>query len=243
MFDNLYIRGIRKGPAPPGEEDSYVFTLPAVAALDKLEFTSKVTFLVGENGTGKSTLLEAIAVGSGFNPEGGTVNFNFATNETHSPLYKALTMVKGTKRPRDGFFLRTESFYNVASEIERLGVEPNYGGVSLHHQSHGESFIALMINRFGGHGIYLLDEPEAALSPARQLTLLALIHNLVRRDSQLIIATHSPILMSYPGAEILVISESGICSTPYEETEHYTLSKRFLNNPGQTLKHLLADDE
>lgn len=235
----------------PIDRDSYLHELPAVRALQEsgeLSFPAPVTFLVGENGTGKSTLLEAIAVACGFNPEGGTKNFTFSTHPSHSDLYKALTPSR-LRRERDGFFLRAESFYNVATNIDELddslGWDPpviqSYGGVSLHQQSHGESFLALVQNRFGGQGLYLLDEPEAALSPARQLTLLAEIHQLVSNDSQFIIATHSPILMAYPGAHIWQLSAEGIESVSYEETEHYQLTRRFLENPRRYLEYLLED--
>ena len=191
-----------------------------------------MTFLVGENGAGKSTLLEGIAVACGFNPEGGTRNFSFSTRDTHSALGEYLT-VSRSAYPRDGFFLRAESFYNAASYIDRLDEEPgpslldSYGGVSLHTQSHGESFLALVQNRFGGEGLYLLDEPEAALSPTRQLTLLGQMRLLAQQDSQFIVATHSPILMAYPGARIYLLSESGIEPVQYRETEHYQLTNAF----------------
>src|SRR5215469_5920562 len=185
--------------------DQYPFSLPVVRDLESLELHPSVTFLVGENGSGKSTLLEAVAVAWGFNPEGGTKNFRFGTRASHSVLHEYLRVAKGVRRPKDGFFLRAESFFNVATEIENLDSEPGgppvisyYGNHSLHEQSHGESFMALLVNRFGGHGVYLLDEPEAALSPQRQLAALARIHELVCADSQFIIATHSPILMAYP---------------------------------------------
>lgn len=234
------------------ERNSYLHQLPAVQALQankELAFPAPVTFLVGENGTGKSTLLEAIAVACGFNPEGGTKNFTFSTHQSHSDLYRALTPSR-LHRERDGFFLRAESFYNVATNIDELDNAPglgapviqSYGGVSLHQQSHGESFLALVQNRFGGKGLYLLDEPEAALSPARQLTLLAEIHRLVSCDSQFIIATHSPILMAYPGAHIWQLSSKGIEAVAYEETEHYQLTLRFLENPKRYLQYLLEDN-
>lgn len=165
--------------------DRYPFSLPAVRTLEQIELHPKVTYFVGENGSGKSTLLEAIAVSLGFNAEGGSKNFNFGTRRSHSDLHKYLRVAKGIRRPRDGFFLRAESFFTVATEIENLDREPapsppiinSYGGRSLHEQSHGESFLALMTQRFGGQGIYLLDEPEAALSPQRQLAVLSRMHD------------------------------------------------------------------
>ena len=232
----------------PLEANSYLNSLPAVNWLKehRLMLDTPVTFLVGENGSGKSTLLEAIAVSCGFNAEGGTRNFTFSTRATHSELGEYITVAK-RRYPRDGFFLRAESFYNVATHIDEMDEEPSfsprlidsYGGVSLHSQSHGESFLALVQNRFGGEGLYLLDEPEAALSPTRQLTLLGEMYQLVERDSQFIIATHSPILMAYPGARIYELSENGIASVEYRETEHYQLTRRFLENPERMLRYLL----
>lgn len=223
------------------EPQEYPFCLPVIRGLDKVDFRKRVTFLAGENGTGKSTLLEAIAVAYGFNPEGGSKNFNFSTRDSHSVLGEHLTLWKGVRRAEDGFFLRAESFYNVASEIDSLGATRSYGGLSLHHQSHGESFMALLMNRFRGKGIYILDEPEAALSPSRQFAMLSLMHDLVRGGSQFIIATHSPILLGYPDAEIYVLKEGDIRVTPYEETEHYVLTREFLNGRERILKELLAE--
>ncbi|WP_040805794.1 AAA family ATPase [Nocardia concava] len=227
--------------------DEYPFSLPVVRGFSELELHPRVTFVVGENGSGKSTLLEAIATDWGFNPEGGTRNFNFATRSSHSRLNEHLRLVKSVHKPRDGFFLRAESFFNVATNIEDLDREPapgppviaSYGGVSLHEQSHGESFFALLMHRFGGHGFYVLDEPEAALSPSRQLAMIARIHELVRARSQFLIATHSPILMSYPDAWIYQIGDDGFELVEYEDTEHYRITRTFLDNPAKYLDELL----
>lgn len=242
MLSKLFVTGLKLTRGLP--EDSYLNHLPVLKALQEMEelpIRKPVTFLIGENGAGKSTLIEAIAVNMGFNPEGGTVNFNFSTTDTHSELYRYLTVVKGVNRPWDGFFLRAESFYNAAAYIDR---DPRtlagFGGVPLHGQSHGESFLALVEHRFKGHGLYLLDEPEAALSPNRLLTLLCHIQRLTEEKSQLIISTHSPILMAFPGAEILQLGEDGIKSVDYKDTEHYQVTKRFLENPERMLKYLLG---
>ena len=224
----------------------YPFSIPAIKQLHSLEFGKEVTIFIGENGSGKSTLLEAIAVALGFNAEGGTKNFNFGTRETHSSLYDFIDLAKSYQRFRDGFFLRAESFYNVATHIDVLDettpgppLKDSYGGKSLHHQSHGESFLALMLNRFGGNGLYILDEPEAALSPVRQLSVLSRMSQLIKKKSQFIIATHSPILMAYPNALIYQINETGIHQVKYEDTEHYQITKSFLNNPNPMLQELL----
>jgi predicted ATPase len=235
---------LRRERVPSFEQ--YPFSLPVVRNLHTLELHPQVTFIVGENGSGKSTLLEAIATAWGFNPEGGTKNFRFQTRRSHSSLHEYLRLAKSVHRAKDGFFLRAESFFNVATEIEKLDEGPggppiinSYGGRSLHEQSHGESFFALMMNRFGGNGLYVLDEPEAALSPSRQLAMIARLHQLVQARSQFIIATHSPILMAYPDACIYQISDSGIERTEYEQTEHFLVAKAFLNNPRRQLDVLL----
>ena len=228
--------------------DRYPFSLAAVRTLDHLDLHPKLTFLIGENGSGKSTLLEAIAVSLGFNPEGGTRNFRFGTRISHSALHQYLRIAKGVQKPRDGFFLRAESFFNVATEIEHLDSEPSfgpplidsYGGRSLHEQSHGESFLALITHRFGGRGLYILDEPEAALSPQRQLAVLSRIHDLIEDSSQFLIATHSPILMAYPDSLIYECGPEGIRQVAYEDTEHYAVTKSFLENPKRMLDVLLS---
>lgn len=243
----MYINAVIKTQEPNDERDAYLNAIPAIAALQTLPLQKPVTFLVGENGSGKSTLLEAIAVSFGFNPEGGSRNFNFRSVETHSGLYELLRLVRGVKRPKDDFFLRAESFYNVASEVDRLAGDPadpfldSYGSKSLHAQSHGESFLSLMLNRFRGNGLYLLDEPEAALSPSRQMTLLACMHSLVQKQSQFIIATHSPILMAYPDAQILLLSDDGLQPIGYKQTEHYQITRSFLENPERMLRVLMED--
>jgi predicted ATPase len=226
--------------------DDYPFSLPAVRHCSCLEMHPKVTFIVGENGSGKSTLLEAIAVAWGFNPEGGSKNFRFQTRGSHSILHQYLTLSKSFRRVKDGFFLRAESFFNVATEIEKLDHGPGgppiinaYGGTSLHQQSHGESFFSLMTNRFGGNGLYILDEPEAALSPMRQLAMIVRLHELVKSQSQFIIATHSPILMAYPDASIYQINGNGLARVEYKQTEHFLTSKAFLNNPDRLIADLL----
>lgn len=231
--------------------EAYPYSIPAVRELYSLEFDANVTFLVGENGCGKSTLLEAIAVAWGFNAEGGSKNFRFSTRSSHSNLSDSLRLVKSGRRPRDGYFLRAESFFNVATEIERMDAEPafsppvinSYGGQSLHEQSHGESFLTLVLERFGGNGLYILDEPESALSPMRQLALLRRMHQLVTDESQFIVATHSPILMAYPDAKIYLLDGTGFTQVAYEDTEHYAVTKDFLNNPKRMLEMLLANDE
>ena len=248
LLSNLYVNKVNITKEIPN--DNYLKGLSVVKNLEKtdgIRFCKPVTFLVGENGVGKSTLIEAIAVACGFNPEGGTINFNFSTRSSHSDLYNYLTISRGYKKHRDGFFLRAESFYNVASNIEDMDegvslgapVISSYGGVSLHKQSHGESFMSLVENRFGGNGLYILDEPEAALSPMRMMRLLCYMQKLVNDNSQFIISTHSPILMTFPNAEILEITEDGINSVNYKETEHFLITKRFMDAPEKMIESLL----
>lgn len=243
-----YVREIKLRRERISSFDQYPFSLPAVRNFHTLALHPAVTFIVGENGSGKSTLLEAIAVAWGFNPEGGTRNFQFQTRASHSTLHEYLLLVKGVNRPKDGFFLRAESFFNLGTDIERMDAEiadappiiDSYGGRSLHEQSHGESFFALMMHRFGGQGFYVLDEPEAALSPSRQLATIVRMHQLVQTRSQFIIATHSPILMAYPNAWLYQITTEGLARIEYQQTEHYIVAKRFLNDPERELRALLS---
>jgi predicted ATPase len=221
--------------------EKYPFCLPIVKNLKEINLHEAVTFIVGENGSGKSTFLEALAVSLGFNAEGGSLNFNFSTRTSHSVLHQYLRVAKGIKRPKTGYFLRAESFFNVATEIDHLGVIDSYGGVSLHEQSHGESFFALMTNRFGAHGLYILDEPEAALSPSRQMAMISIIHQLVNNGSQLIIATHSPIILSYPNSKILEIRENGLEEDEYEDTDTFAVTKQYLNKYRSMLEILLEE--
>ena len=234
-----YIKSICLKPGyDPGR---YPFNIPAVrylAKADRLTLNKPVTFFVGENGTGKSTLIEAIAVAMGFNGEGGSRDFSFSTQDTQ--LCQYLTVGKSI-RPTDGFFLRAESFYNTASYLDENSNMSRYGGVSFHKQSHGEAFLALAVHRFEGNGLYILDEPESALSPQRLMSLLVIIHELVKNDSQFIIATHSPILMAYPNADILEFSENGIQKVSYRETEHYKITKQFIDMPERMVGYLLRD--
>lgn len=225
------------------DADAYPFNLPVLKGLERLAFHPNVTFLVGENGSGKSTLIEALAVAWGFNPEGGGRDHRFATRDSHSPLHRFVRPVRPAARAKDGFFLRAESFFTVASYLEDPDIRgTRYGARRLHEQSHGESFFALFDNRFTGHGLYILDEPEAALSPARQLSLLTRLHELVLAQSQFIIATHSPILLGYPHALIYQASRHGLERVAYEDTEHYQLTRSFLLQREMMLDVLLADD-
>lgn len=238
-MNNRYITGLSyKGGLP---QSSYLNYLPVVKYLmagNAIKFNNDVTFFIGENGSGKSTIIEAIALHSGFNSEGGSKNFNFSTRETMYELSDYLTISKKAY-PKDGFFLRSESFYNVATNIEEIAVS-GYGDRSLHEQSHGESFLSLFLNRFRGNGLYILDEPEAALSPTRQMTLISIMSELANQNSQFIISTHSPILLAYPKADIFELSDSGIKQVAYEDTEIYLLYKQFINAPQRMIKHLLS---
>ncbi|HET7648704.1 MAG TPA: AAA family ATPase [Gaiellaceae bacterium] len=229
--------------------DEYPYSIPAVRALAELELGPQVTLLAGENGSGKSTLVEAIAVAAGFNAEGGTRNMTVSTRASHSALHERLRLVRGVRRPRDGFFLRAESFFNVATHIEQLDEAPggprvigSYGGMSLHEQSHGESFLSVIRNRFGSDGLFVLDEPEAALSLRGCLALIRAMHDLTTAGAQFVVATHSPILLGYPGARLYVLDEDGIGERRYEETEQYELTRSFLEDRERFLHYLFAED-
>jgi len=195
---------------------------------------------------GKSTLLEGIAIALGFNPEGGSRHDNFSSFNSHSELYDCLRLVKGVDRPKDGYFFRAETFYNVATNIEEMDQQPafgpkiieGYGGTSLHEQSHGEAFFAAFMKRFRGNGIYILDEPEAALSPLRQMSMLSRIHDLVEEGSQFIISTHSTLVMAYEDATLIELMEDGIHETRLEDTQHYKVMKQFFTDKNRMLYHL-----
>ncbi|MBR6509895.1 MAG: AAA family ATPase [Clostridia bacterium] len=240
LHKNFFVKGIN---IELPQISTYPFNIPSIVKTKKLEIDSPVTFFVGENGSGKSTLIEALAVNMGFNPEGGSRNMNFSTCDTHSHLSEYLTVSKKAY-PKDGFFLRAESFYNVASYIQQIdngmstGDLQNVYGGSLHECSHGESFLKLLSNRLFGNGLYILDEPEAALSIHRLFSMLCIMKKLVDNNSQFIIATHSPILLSYPNSTIYQFSDGGIERVEYKETEPYKMTKYFLDNPERMLELL-----
>lgn len=220
----------------------YPYNIPSIFNLEELKFRKSVTFITGENGSGKSTLVEALAINAGFNPEGGGRNFNFKTQDSHSLLYNDIKLIRSAYRNTNGYFLRAESFYNLASEIDNIlpsyQVIKNYGG-SLHKCSHGESFLALVHHRLSGNGLYIFDEPESALSIVSQFNLLMAMKGLVEKQSQFIIATHSPILMAYPDADIYHVTDNGLELVNYEDTEQYRLTKYFINNYEKMIVELM----
>lgn len=244
----MYIKRIEIAKDLEKNVEKYVSKINTIKLLKNINFTKPITFFVGENGTGKSTFLEAIAIALGFNAEGGSKNFKFSTYKSYSSLYKNLKIVKTPYHPRDGYFLRSESFYNVATSIEEMDsiicdappVKLAYGGKCLHNLSHGESVLTLVLERFTGNGLYILDEPETALSPTNQLSMLAKINNLAtRKNSQFIIVTHSPILMACPDSEVFLFDKYGVHNINYFETEHYNLTKHFLNSPENILSEII----
>ena len=223
------------------DPESYPFNLPAVASWQTLELHEKVTFLVGENGSGKSTLIEAIAVAMGLNAEGGSRDHRFKVEDTHSRLHAQLKMVRGTKRPKDSYFLRAESLYGQATYLDATSTLDRYGERKLHTQSHGETVMALFQNRFEGKGFYVLDEPEAALSPRRQLAFLCRLHELVQNGSQFVIATHSPIILSYPDARIYHMTPEGPQQTKWDDFDHVNLTRDFLMYPEAYLYEIMEE--
>lgn len=235
-----YLRSVSLKDDKTLPNDPYPFGIPSIRNLGELAFHPDVTFLTGENGAGKSTLIEAIALALGFGIEGGTKNVTIQTHQNASQLFQYLKTVKGHRKPGDYYFLRAESYYNVVSYLEEIDKGMAKPRKSLHHCSHGEAFMATLTQRLRGDGLYLFDEPEAALSPNRQLAALSAIHQLVERRSQLIIATHSPILLAYPNSRIYHLDETGIKAIGYEETEQFQTTKRFLSDYRSVLKQLLT---
>jgi predicted ATPase len=236
-----YIRGLSfRAGSPPSDE--YPF-LPAVRALASLEIDPRVTLLAGDNGSGKSTLIEAIALASGFGSQGGSLSGELGRAERAGPgdLAAHIEVERGVRRPRIGFFLRAESFFNVAGSIDAQDLYEVYGGRPLHDQSHGESFLALAANRFGPEGLFILDEPEAALSVTGQLALIAVIHRAARQGSQFILATHSPILLCYPEAAVYQLDDEGLARVEPADTDPVRLTRDFIAAPERFLRHVIAE--
>lgn len=238
-MNNQYIQGVMFDWNKI-DSDSYLNKMEAFKGIEKLEFNSSITFFAGENGSGKSTLLEALAVAHGFNPEGGTRNYVFSTRDTHSELCDAIKISKGYRREKWGYFLRAESFYNVATKEEEYA-DSAHPSAKYHEKSHGESFLALMQNNLQGNSLYLFDEPEAALSPQRQLTLLMEIDRCAKNGAQFIIVTHSPILLGIPNADIYCFGNGSVHLCEYEETESYQVTEMFMNNRKTLLDRLLRE--
>lgn len=228
--------------------ENYLKRIDSLSGLDHIVFHKPITFFVGENGCGKSTLLEGLAIASGYNPEGGTKNYDFSTKDTHSMLYHAITLVKGSRKPAWGLFLRAETFYNMVTEAENIddefgGMFERYGGSSFHKMSHGESFYTMLETDITDNGLYFLDEPEAALSPRRQLNLLGLLHKYADRGAQFIIATHSPILLACPDASIFEFSHGGVKEKAYEETDIYKIVSGFVTDRDKMLREVIIDEK
>ena len=240
MLQDLFIRGLSVDWSQI-PEDSYLREIPAISAIDNLSFRNNVTFFVGENATGKSSLLEAIAVAYGFNPEGGTINYRFSTWDDVSVLGLKTRLIKGYNRALTGYFFRAESFFNLASKAAEYDAQnpygPSFGDRNLHEQSHGESFLSFF-QTFNDAGLYLMDEPEAALSPQRQLTLLYHMVRLSKLGAQFVVASHSPILLGMPDAQILSFDEGSIHEISWEDTESYRITKLFLDHRETVLRRL-----
>lgn len=219
------------------DRGSYLRSIEALRGVESLQFEKAVTFFVGENGSGKSTFLEALAVAYGFNPEGGTKNYCFSTYDSHSELCKAIRVVRGYRRAEWGYFLRAESFYNVATKEEDYS-DFDHPSEKYHERSHGESFLAIAQSQLKPNGVYIFDEPEAALSPQRQLTLLLEIYECAKKGAQFFIVTHSPILLGIPGAEIWTFDNGRLHTCEYEETDSYQVTEMFINNRKQLLDRL-----
>lgn len=238
-MNNLFIQGVLF-EWNEIEPNSYIRTIESLRDVEKIEFQSPVSLFVRENGTGKSTLLEAIAVAHGFNPEGGTKNYVFSTYDSHSELCDAIRIAKGYRKEKWGYFLRAESFYNVATQEEKYA-DIAHPSMQYHKKSHGESFLDLAQDNIKSNGLYLLDEPEAALSPQRQLTLLTQIYKCANDGAQFIIATHSPILLGIPNAQIFCFDNGKIHTCTYEETDSYKITEMFINNRKSLLQKLLDE--
>lgn len=233
-----YLRSVQIKAEMQPDWSIYPFAVPAVNDIEQLSFHPDVTFFVGENGAGKSTILEAIALALGFSEEGGTLNVRLNSASSASSLFQYLKTIKSFKKPKDHYFLRAESYYNVGTYMNELNYVAEYGG-NIHARSHGEAFIKLLTHKFKGEGLYLMDEPEAALSPTMQMVALSAIHELVQQQSQFIIATHSPILLAYPHAKIYQFSDTGVRQISYEQTEHFRVTKDFLNNYPKRIEQIL----
>ena len=240
-MNTLFIRGLRY--QPPDNANVYPYSIPSIKNIEKIEFTQPVTFFVGENGSGKSTIIESIAIAAGFSAEGGTKNYNFSSQDSSSSLHKDLTLVRGTVREKFGYFLRAESFYTTANYADNgtdLGGGPSplfFNGKRIHEQSHGEAFLAIA-NDLPARGLYVFDEPESALSPKRLFALMLRMNKLIEQGSQFIIATHSPILLAYPGI-IYELSDKGIAKVSYDDLEHVQLTRDFMLHPEAFMRHIL----
>ncbi|MBP1485370.1 AAA family ATPase [Acinetobacter nosocomialis] len=235
-----YLRSVQIKAHMQADWSIYPFSIPAVNDIEQLTFHPDVTFFVGENGSGKSTIMEAIALALGFSEEGGTLNMRLNSASSSSNLFQYLRMIKSFKKPKDYYFLRAESYYNIGTYMNELNYVKSYGG-NIHACSHGESFLKLLTNKLQGEGLYLLDEPEAALSPTMQFVALSAIHELCKKQSQLIIATHSPILLAYPNAKIYQFSDTGIREIQYEQTEHFRVTHDFLNNYQKRIQQIIDE--